>query len=60
MALMNRKLAGDISTVFLMPHEKYTYLNSSIVRNLAGFHSDVTDFVPPNVNKALKEKFNGK
>lgn len=60
MALMNRKLAGEISTVFLMPHENYTYLNSSIVRNLAGFHSDVTDFVPPNVNKALKEKFNGR
>ncbi|HKJ80569.1 MAG TPA: pantetheine-phosphate adenylyltransferase [Ignavibacteriaceae bacterium] len=60
MALMNRKLAGKISTVFLMPHEKYTYLNSSIVRNLAGFHSDVNDFVPPNVNKALKEKFNEK
>jgi pantetheine-phosphate adenylyltransferase len=60
MALMNRKLAGKISTVFLMPHEKYTYLNSSIIRNLASFHSDVNDFVPPNVNKALKEKFNGK
>ena len=60
MALMNRKLAGEISTVFLMPHENYTYLNSSIVRNLAGFHSDVSDFVPPNVCKALKDKFNGK
>lgn len=60
MALMNRKLAGDISTVFLMPHEKYTYLNSSIIRNLANFHSDVNDFVPPNVSKALKEKFNNK
>ena len=60
MALMNRKLAGDIKTVFLMPHEKYTYLNSSIVRNLASFQSDVSDFVPPNVVKALEEKFNGK
>jgi pantetheine-phosphate adenylyltransferase len=57
MALMNRKLAGDIATVFLMPHEKYTYLNSSIVRNLAGLNSDVSDFVPPIVQKALKEKF---
>lgn len=60
MALMNRKLSGEISTVFLMPHENYTYLNSSIVRNLAGFHSDVSDFVPPNVSRALKEKFNGR
>ncbi len=57
MALMNRKLAGEISTVFLMPHEKYTYLNSSIVRNLAGFNSDVSDFVPPNVKAALEKKF---
>ena len=57
MALMNRKLAHDISTVFLMPHEKYTYLNSSIVRNLASLNSDVNDFVPPIVQKELKKKF---
>ena len=57
MALMNRKLSGNISTVFLMPHEKYTYLNSSIVRNLASFKSDVSDFVPPIVQKALEKKF---
>ncbi len=57
MALMNRKLAGDITTVFLMPHEKYTYLNSSIIRNLAELKSDVSDFVPPAVLKKLKEKF---
>ncbi len=57
MALMNKKLAGDINTVFLMPNEKYTYLNSSIIRNLASLHSDVSEFVPPNVNAALKEKF---
>jgi pantetheine-phosphate adenylyltransferase len=60
MALMNRKLAEDISTVFLMPHEKYTYLNSSIVRNLASLKSDVSDFVPPVVAKALKKKFSKK
>ena len=46
MALMNRKLAKNINTVFLMPHEKYTYLNSSIIRNLASLNSDVSDFVP--------------
>jgi pantetheine-phosphate adenylyltransferase len=57
MALMNRKLAGDITTVFLMPHEKYTYLNSSIVRNLAGLNSDISEFVPPIVSSKLKEKF---
>ena len=57
MALMNRKLAGDITTIFLMPHEKYTYLNSTIIRNLASLHSDVSDFVSPVVQEALKKKF---
>jgi pantetheine-phosphate adenylyltransferase len=57
MALMNRKLARNIATVFLMPHEKFTYLNSSIIRNLASLHSDVSDFVPPIVQAALKKKF---
>ncbi len=57
MALMNRKLAGDIATVFLMPHEKYTYLNSSIIRNLSSLNSDVSGFVPSIVMEALKKKF---
>lgn len=57
MALMNRKLAGEITTIFLMPHEKYTYLNSTIIRNLSSLKSDVSDFVPPIVQKALKKKF---
>lgn len=57
MALMNRKLDGNISTIFLMPHEKYTYLNSSIIRNLASLKSDVSDFVPPVVQEALIKKF---
>lgn len=57
MALMNRKLATDVTTVFLIPHEKYTYLNSTIVRNLASLQSDVSDFVPPAVLLAMKEKF---
>ena len=57
MALMNRKLSDGITTIFLMPHEKYTYLNSTIIRNLASFNSDVSDFVPPVVQDALKNKF---
>lgn len=57
MALMNRKLAEDINTVFLMPNEKYTYLNSSIIRNLSQFGCEVDDFVPECVQKALKEKY---
>ncbi len=57
MALMNRKLAEDISTILLMPHARYTYLNSTIVRNLAAFHGDVSGFVPEIVEAKLKEKF---
>lgn len=57
MALMNRKLAGDITTILLMPHARYTYLNSTIVRNLAQFHGNVAEFVPPIVLKKLDEKF---
>jgi pantetheine-phosphate adenylyltransferase len=60
MALMNRKLAGEVSTVFLMPHEKYTYLNSSIVREIAGVGGNVSDFVPPVVEKLLAKKFHKK
>lgn len=56
MALMNRKLDEDLRTIFLMPHENYTYLNSTIIRNLAQFGSDVNDFVPKIVSKMLKEK----
>jgi pantetheine-phosphate adenylyltransferase len=57
MALMNRKLSSNLTTIFLMPHEKYTYLNSTIIRNLASLHSDVSEFVPPVVQEALKKKF---
>lgn len=57
MALMNRKLADSITTVFLMPHEKYTYLNSSIVREIARAGGDVAEFVPPAVRKLLIRKF---
>ncbi|MCL4511725.1 MAG: pantetheine-phosphate adenylyltransferase [Bacteroidetes bacterium] len=57
MALTNRKLCSDINTVFLMPHENYTYLNSTIVREIASFDGDVSGFVPPNVKKRLEEKY---
>ena len=57
MALMNRKLNENMRTIFLMPHEKFTYLNSTIIRNLAQFKGDVSDFVPKIVEDKLKEKF---
>ena len=60
MALMNRKLAGEITTILLMPHARYTYLNSTIVRNLAQFQGDVSEFVPAIVVEKLKMKFGSK
>lgn len=56
-ALMNRKLEPDVHTVFMMPHEKYTYLNSSIVRELAKYKQNVSEFVPEPVILKIKEKF---
>lgn len=56
MALMNRKLDSKVETVFLMPNEKYTYLNSSIVREIAKLKGDVTEFVPPVVRLSLERK----
>ena len=56
-ALMNKKIRQEVDTVFLMPNEKYTYLNSSIIRELASYNKDVSDFVPPVVVEKLKEKF---
>jgi pantetheine-phosphate adenylyltransferase len=57
MALMNRKLAPAIATVFLMPHDKYTYLNSSIIREVARLGGDVREFVPAAVARRLAERF---
>lgn len=60
MALVNRKLNRHLTTVFLMPHEKFTYLNSTIVKEVASFGGRVDDFVPENVMRALKKKFSRK
>ena len=57
MALMNRSLNDDVSTVFLMPHEKYTHISSSMVREVASLGGDVSEYVPTQVNKALKKKY---
>ena len=54
MALTNRKLNSNITTVFLVPHEKYTYLNSSIVREIAMHGGDCSEFGPPNVHRYLQ------
>ena len=57
MALMNRKLADGIETVFLVPAFDLTYLSSSLVREVARFGGDVGTLVHPAVLAALKKKF---
>ncbi|MCI0472958.1 MAG: pantetheine-phosphate adenylyltransferase [Ignavibacteria bacterium] len=57
MSLTNRKLAPEVTTIYLMPNEKYTYLNSSLIRELSKFRGDISCFVPEYVGKKLKEKY---
>ncbi|HFE51879.1 MAG TPA: pantetheine-phosphate adenylyltransferase [Bacteroidetes bacterium] len=57
MALVNRKLNPDLVIVFLMPNEKYTYLNSTIVKEVAQFGGNISCFVPEVVERKLKERF---
>lgn len=59
MALMNRKLNKNIETIFLMSNEKYTYLTSSIVKEVAFLGGDVKAFVPPYVRSLLKKRIKG-
>ncbi len=57
MALMNRKLAREAETVFLMPDLSWVYLSSSIVKDVAVHGGDVEGLVPPPVREALIAKF---
>ena len=59
MALMNRKLNDSIETLFLMPRGAYTYLSSSIIKEIGRLGGDVSAFVPPLVAQALHEKYHG-
>ncbi len=57
MALMNRKLAPEIETLFMAPAFDHVYLSSSLVREVARFGADVSTLVPPPVAAALAAKF---
>jgi pantetheine-phosphate adenylyltransferase len=56
LALMNRKLDENIETIFMMPKDTYTFLSSRIIKEIARLGGDVKQFVPPNVQTALKKK----
>ena len=53
LASMNRNLAPDIESVFLMPADEYSFISSSLVKEVAALGGDVTKFVHPLVNDAL-------
>ena len=56
MALMNRKLRPELETVFMMPAEKYSYLSSRLVREVARLGGDIIKLVPELVEQRLREK----
>lgn len=55
MALMNRRLREDVETIFLTPRESYTFLSSSIVKEVASLGGSVDALVPPNVAGVLQK-----
>ena len=54
---LNYQLDSDLETIFIMSPPEYMYLSSSVVREIASFHGDLTQFVPDCVRQALEEKF---
>ena len=57
LANMNRALSPEIESIFLTPAEKFSYISSSLVREISSLDGDVTKFVPTNVANALLKKF---
>lgn len=56
MALTNRKLDADIETIFMMPHEDYSYVSSKLIKEAASLGADLGNFIPKNVETALKKR----
>jgi len=56
MALTNRKLSPDVETIFLMPHESYSYLSSRLLKEAASLGANLSAFVPGFIEEALKNK----
>jgi pantetheine-phosphate adenylyltransferase len=57
MALTNRRLCSTVEAVFMMPNEAYSFITSTVVKEVASFGGDVSTLVPPIVIKELKKKF---
>lgn len=59
LALMNRKLNARVETIFMMPKETYTFLSSSMIKQIAKLGGEVGDFVPAHVKAALSSRLSG-
>ena len=59
MALLNKTLNPDIETMFMMTNSKYSYISSSMVKELAGFNGDLTGLVPAQIINKIKQKYTG-
>ena len=59
MALMNRRLAPELETVFLQPAGRYSFVSSRMLKEVARVGGDVTGLLPPNVVRRLKARLNG-
>ncbi len=57
LASMNRKMAQDIETLFLMPSEQYAFISSTLVKEVASLNGDISAFVHASVHQAIKQKF---
>ncbi len=60
MALMNRRLAPEIETMFMMAGEAYSFISSKLVKEVIGLGGDIRGLVPPSVEERLKERFNSR
>jgi pantetheine-phosphate adenylyltransferase len=56
MSLMNLNLDRELETIFLMAKEEYSHVSSTMLRQIAAFHGDMSRFLPPEVNTALERK----
>ena len=57
MALLNKALNPEYETVFMMTDSKYSYISSSMVKEVAKYHGELDGFVPPSIKEEIKKKF---
>ena len=57
MAMMNYNLNPEVTSMFMMPDEKYIHLNSTVIKDVARLGGDISDYVPESVKSALLEKY---